>query len=588
MGSVRRSRRLASQEPEEVGKYNPISVRAAKQAVAFDVTTAIDRRLAGDRGFLLTLTKSQRKAVIDGLTSRCDKLEQKVVAVTTERDQVLADAGRARSLHQAAHQERIRRQIEKRRTDEASQSERETAKEPERLTLPSESPTPSRYQPQQERARVITSPVTSAPASTEVPQEQVLTITTTPASPPEPESAPAAVPVWRKLITNATGFLSPFGRRTTLPEHPAPQSGDRKRSAPEEEEEHTPKRPRTAEQPRVARAAEPTTTITQATPSRRRISVRAPQSAPAAQKEASAALGELAPAPRALLPPAQKQTPTPLGERTPVAHKRSALNADNTPMPAKTPNSFVGPSAKNSRMPTSLSTINEYSEVSRLSMLPASTPAPMSTPSRMPMKRRSVTGNRAARLSGLGSSGAGSYSWERTSTPASRPKELHADMRFAKLERMRKLERELDDLKKDDDIIEMESHRRKRVKVDNLAWIPHNRPGDSEGTFRVPDFDSDDEMEVDLSVPERSNIFEEAASLSQMEPGHVVQEVHAQQPVQAEKQEEEYVSEWNFPSVGKRTAADDISCEEEERLRVMFVEGFRAWQFETGRLVPSV
>ena len=88
----------------------------------------------------------------------------------------------------------------------------------------------------------------------------------------------------------------------------------------------------------------------------------------------------------------------------------------------------------------------------------------------------------------------------------------------------------------------MESHRRKRVKVDSLAWIPHHRPGESSGTFRVPDIDSDDEMEVDETIPERSNVFAEAEEMEK-----VVEE----KKVEEEKVEEE-VSEFVFPDVGRR------------------------------------
>lgn len=55
----------------------------------------------------------------------------------------------------------------------------------------------------------------------------------------------------------------------------------------------------------------------------------------------------------------------------------------------------------------------------------------------------------------------------------------------------------------------MVAHRTKRVKIDDLLYIPHNRPGDPSGTFRVYDDDSDDEMEVDEDVELRKNVFEE-------------------------------------------------------------------------------
>ena len=207
----------------------------------------------------------------------------------------------------------------------------------------------------------------------------------------------------------------------------------------------------------------------------------------------------------------------------------------------------------------------------------------MSTPSRMPHQRRSIAEVRRSRLSGLGTSRTPQrYAWERgstiTATPNTgtpRPTDSNADRRFAKLEKLRQLERELRDLKKDEDVIEMESHKRKRVKVDQLAYIPHNRPGDSEGTFRVPDIDSDDEMEVEYSVPERTNVFEEASKAPLEVPRMVerereIEHVTAHVPV--------VVSEWKFPSVGKRLAGDVLSHAAEEAAREKFVMGFQAWK----------
>ncbi|KAK4542003.1 hypothetical protein LTR36_007203 [Oleoguttula mirabilis] len=574
----------------------------AKKATPFDLETAIARRLAGDRDFIYKLTNGQREAIIDGITdrnqrleSRIDELEQEVTSANSERDQAVAEAARKRSLQQAAALERIHRKMEQRRASAASQARQATDKEPERPTspTPSEPPTPSRSEPQreQESARMDTAsppkiatpanaepqqqqeqnqqrqparrnnttpPATSTPTSSEPQQEQALTITTTSATPPAPASS-STVPAWRKLITNAAGFLSPFGRRAPPPPHRStPQIGDRKRPAPGDEGEHTPKRARTEEQPQRARIAEPAVTADQETPSQKRITAAVPQSAPAAQKQASTSLGEL----------------------TPATRKRSAPSGGSTPKPAKTPHLFVGPSSKNPKVPTSLSTITEYSDNSRLSMLPDSTPAPMSTPSRMPNKRRSIAEVRASRLSGLGTPRGQPYSWERssTSTYTPRPALLNADMRFEKLERMKKLTRELEELKQDQDVIEMESHRRKKVKVDNLVYIPHNRPGDSAGTFRVPDIDSDDEMEVDMSVPERSNVFEDASRNEQ----HLEREQEYVREEHVLEEAPQAVSQWNFPSVGKRAANDVCLAEESERCRIVFATGFEAWKLELG------
>jgi hypothetical protein len=47
----------------------------------------------------------------------------------------------------------------------------------------------------------------------------------------------------------------------------------------------------------------------------------------------------------------------------------------------------------------------------------------------------------------------------------------------------------------------------KRVKIEHLKEIPHNLPGESSGSFRCPDADSDDEMEVDEDVEVIENPF---------------------------------------------------------------------------------
>ncbi|TKA65958.1 hypothetical protein B0A55_10156, partial [Friedmanniomyces simplex] len=134
-----------------------------------------------------------------------------------------------------------------------------------------------------------------------------------------------------------------------------------------------------------------------------------------------------------------------------------------------------------------------------------------------------------------------------------------------KAERLRKLQKELAELNQDEDIIEMESHRRKRVKVDDLQYIPHNRPGESSGTFRVPDIDSDDEMEVEMSVPERVNVFEEAAAGREPSP----------EPM------------WVFPSVGKRDPNEPrLSHAEEMAARAAFRADFTVWLVERELEVP--
>lgn len=190
-------------------------------------------------------------------------------------------------------------------------------------------------------------------------------------------------------------------------------------------------------------------------------------------------------------------------------------------------------------MPTSLSTITEYTEpsfISRLSQIEESSPTPskpsraqqppklLDVPQSTPVVRRmprtprflgTPTIQRAAMLraareanSDIGTPSTVGFSSLRKAAP--KPKESNADVRQAKMERLRKLRKELDELEQDEDVKEIQSHRLKRVKIDRLVSIPHNLPGDPSGMFRVPEGDSDDEMEVYDDVEERSNVFEDS------------------------------------------------------------------------------
>lgn len=194
-----------------------------------------------------------------------------------------------------------------------------------------------------------------------------------------------------------------------------------------------------------------------------------------------------------------------------------------------------------------------------------------------------------------------------TSLRASKSKRTSADERFAKLEHMRMLERELERLRKDEDIIEMESHRRKRVKVDSLEYIPHKQPGDAEGTFRVPEWDSDDEIEVEEAVPERVNVFKQAQQTSPSKPtlpAPVKQDAAHEPPpergsviefaLKTSTQTEEKPapkafekvtktsSKFAFPSVGKRMPDDQPSHYYIEAARNKFATGFQEWRLLQG------
>jgi hypothetical protein len=65
---------------------------------------------------------------------------------------------------------------------------------------------------------------------------------------------------------------------------------------------------------------------------------------------------------------------------------------------------------------------------------------------------------------------------------------------------------------------EVQPRKTKRVKVEHLKEIPHNLPGEPSGSFRFPDFDSDDEIEVDEDAELIENAFAEADDEETPEP----------------------------------------------------------------------
>ncbi|KAK1048392.1 hypothetical protein LTS16_004576 [Friedmanniomyces endolithicus] len=511
----RRSRRIASQEPEEMGLPIPTNKRAPKKAAPWDVIAASTRVINGDRNSALSLTKKQRLAIIDNITARLEHAESETTSsaariLELEGKLRVAEAAAAtkRSLRADSMQLQIQLKVQERRAAAA-------ALESVPVLAPS----------QQQQERVTASPP-SSPQHEEVP----LLLGSGQAA-QEPPALPATpLPAWRRVIGTAASLLSPFGRRapSPLPANTAPA--------------------------RVSHAEQQTT----------------------------APLGELTPA-RKRSAEGEIDTPRPAKRATPAA----------TPTAAKTPRAFLMPSTKNRRVPTSLSTVTEYTEdQSQLgrTLLVGTTPTAMpeersefgssllvgTTPSKPP-QRRSVASARAKRLQTAGTP-LQPLSWEqraRTITPAV-PAETNADRRFEKAERLRKLQKELAELNKDVDIIEMESHRRKRVKVDDLKYIPHNRPGESSGTFRVPDIDSDDEMEVEMSFPERSNVFEEATAQEPIpEAMPEVEQEQAEEPM------------FVFPSVGKRSMNEPrLTHEEEMEARAAFRADYAVWLVERGLEIP--
>ena len=346
---------------------------------------------------------------------------------------------------------------------------------------------------QREHAAVAPASPTAVAAS---PRDQELAPFPTMATPPivEEEEPPAAAATsgWRRIISTVGGYISPLVRKRAAADDAAtPPSPKRTRV---EETENAP-----APTPAPAPAVAPPTT---------------PAPAPVLADE----IGQ---------------------EATPQASTKRKRGEE-----VETPRSILMPSTRDPRRATSLSTITERSEPFSESTSSMASSLPQSTPVAPYLARRAAQ-LRAARSGGLTTPTPKLYAWEKqVSTP--KPREPNADVRLAKIQRMRELQNELKKLQEDADIQDMEAHsvhRRKRVKIDNLAVIPHNRPGDSASTFRVPDIDSDDEMEVDDSVTERTNVFES------------IEEEESTEHVQ------EGVTSFTFPEVGHKSA-EYITTEE--------------------------
>ena len=138
------------------------------------------------------------------------------------------------------------------------------------------------------------------------------------------------------------------------------------------------------------------------------------------------------------------------------------------------------------------------------------------------------------------------------------------------------MKQKLKELEEDEEINDIIERPVKRVKVDELAEIPHRRPGDFASTFRVPDVDSDGEMEVDEEdIVYKKNVFEQAnvvddnldsifSKAAMDETQRKMREANeyqaekeraaAQQKAQQQKPISQVQDVWSFPSVGTRPA----------------------------------
>ena len=382
--------------------------------------------------------------------------------------------------------------------------------------------------------RSAPSPAPSPPANVATPSSRVSAEQSLATPVQQETAAPPPPSAFSRLLRNVGGyFSSPFPR---------------KRAAEEEEPERSQKRVRVEETQQEELAQDEQTTLAPATPTPSQprgeeisrcsgtATKRAAENDDADDNdtaETTDAAGTSRASKRARVDEPEAETPRPTFQQP---HSRPSAKY----------------SAKSQRLATSLSTITEYTEPSQNSIIQDSTPskpsrtmnsrglqAPQNTPAMTPRRAYPASSLRSSTLSNASSLPQSTptqgfamrrsiqvraakmaqqqnqsiekpYSWERLGgTP--RPKEPNADARLAKVQKIRDLEKELQRLKEDEDIKDIEAHsihRRKRVKIDDLAVIPHNRPGDSSSTFRVPDYDSDEEIEVEDSMDLSGNMFE--------------------------------------------------------------------------------
>ncbi|KAI5367328.1 hypothetical protein Slin15195_G024550 [Septoria linicola] len=207
------------------------------------------------------------------------------------------------------------------------------------------------------------------------------------------------------------------------------------------------------------------------------------------------------PQPRLQAQAPQSSTPAPAQqtERERQTETRSTPRASATSSAQKTARAFTVPSSKNPLQETSLATITEHTESCEQSIIGAP------TPSRAP---RSIAAVRRAQQTPSRMSATPTRVWSQQPPP----RDTNADRRLGKLRKFQELNEELEAMKKDEEIQQITERPLKRVKIDHLVKIPARRPGESSGTFRMFDVDSDDEMEVDADEAVRSNIFEVSAT----------------------------------------------------------------------------
>lgn len=264
----------------------------------------------------------------------------------------------------------------------------------------------------------------------------------------------------------------------------------------------------------------------------------------------------------------------------------------------------------NSAIPDTLESITEQMEQPEVSsssrrQVPRTTAdtfqtSSLRTPARTPGRRtiNQVRSERAHKQSLLRDTP--SRDWPRPRT-AAKPRLPNADARLEKMHNVIDTRKKLDEMEKDEEVKELFDRPRKRIKVDEAAWIPHRAPGDGPSTWRVPDIDSDGEMEVDEDVEMLPNVFESShaeekekekaqlpASTSQQPTRELVpttprtietaHDIGAANEIETTPAPLYTVTDvWAFPTVGTRPEGD-LQLDIDPYLAKKFDYGFESWK----------
>lgn len=341
--------------------------------------------------------------------------------------------------------------------------------------------------------------------------------------------------------------------------------------------------------------------------------------------------------------PAKRNTTTEqpqqaLGE-LPANRKRSAPTevtepANTTSTPKATNNApRANPPFNNPAIPDHLHTISEHMEESTPALRPTNTPSRHQKTPRPSSVRRSIQQVREEkRRKEAMREQTPLREWDRTPLP----RLPNADSRLEKLNMYNRLKQKMKELQEDEELEDVIERPIKRVKVDELAEIPHRLPGDPKSTFRMPDPDTDGEMEIDEEIEEKGNVFEASQAADKQKESQIQQPAHngmhamrdvtpvtaapktknlwadpsppkqyAQPTAQdipdawtfpsvgvqqtddtTAQQPEDHTAtdEWAFPTVGEMSL-DQTEIELDPLLGKKFAYGFEAWKRGQGHLV---